>query len=292
VARELLVPEQAGFPPGFGSGLLIHSKRAKKGETLMTKVTLSVRQLFIMFILVALATVLPGCSSSPGQSNQGGSAAESGADRAKSESAGEVEQGTGGPEKQQAESSWSSGTTGSAPARQPREATLEAGTPIIVRTASQISTKTNRPGEIFYATLEQPLVEGDWVIAKKGAEIEGVVTECDPGGRVQGVAQLAVQLRKLTLADGRTVEIQTSAIRKQARTTRKKDAQKIGIGAGIGAAVGAIAGGGKGAGIGAAVGGGAGSGVVVATRGDPATIASESKLSFKLADPVRIVEEL
>jgi len=169
--------------------------------------------------------------------------------------------------------------------------TLPDGTEIVIRTSSRISTKTNQPGQSFVATLEQPLVEDDWVIARKGAEIEGIVTECDPGGRVQGVARLAVQLRKLSLADGRTLDIQTSVIRKQARTTKKKDAQKIGIGAGIGAAVGAIAGGGKGAAIGAAVGGGAGSGVVLASHGEPATIASETKLTFKLTDPVRIVEQ-
>jgi hypothetical protein len=172
-----------------------------------------------------------------------------------------------------------------------QETTLPAGTEIAVRTTAGISTKSNQPGQEFSAVLEQPIVENDWVIAKKGGLVEGIITECDPGGRVQGVAQLGVTLRQLTLADGRTVGIQTSSIRRQARSTKAKDAQKIGIGAGIGAAVGAIAGGGKGAAIGAAVGGGGGTGVVLATHGEPATIASESKLTFKLTEPVTIIRQ-
>jgi len=247
----------------------------------------SVDLLFILliFVLTVLAAVLPGCSSSPGQPELGQSGAQAGSEQAKQETPTVAGQDAESPEQQQASSL-------SEPKREPREITIGEGTPIIVRTISAISTKTNQPGDPFHGTLEQPLVEEDWVIAKKGAEVEGVVTECDPGGRVQGVARLAVKLKKVTLTDGRTVEIQTSVIRRQAKTTKKKDAQKIGIGAGIGAAIGAITGGGKGAASGAAVGGGAGSGVVMATRGDPATIGSETKLTFKLTDPVRIVEEL
>ena len=112
----------------------------------------------------------------------------------------------------------------------------------------------------------------------------------DPGGRVKGVASMTVKLTRLTLADGRTVPISTSAYVTKARTTKKKDAKKIGIGAGAGAVIGAIAGGGKGAAIGAGVGGGAGTAVVLSTRGDPAVIPGESKLSFRLSSAVTITE--
>jgi len=169
-----------------------------------------------------------------------------------------------------------------------REITLPEGTELVVRTSSRISTKTNQPGQNFTAVLERPLVEEDWVVARKGAKAEGVITECDPGGRVKGVARLAVTLHSLALTDGRVVDIQTSTIGRRARTTKKKDAQKIGIGAGIGAAIGAIAGGGKGAAIGAAVGGGGGTGLVLATHGEPASIPSESRLTFRLTEPITV----
>jgi hypothetical protein len=62
----------------------------------------------------------------------------------------------------------------------------------------------------------------------------------------------------------------------------------VGIGAGVGAAIGAIAGGGKGAAIGAGAGGAAGTGTVLATRGDPAVLPSESLITFKLQAPVTV----
>jgi len=177
--------------------------------------------------------------------------------------------------------------------RAPRihEVTLPEGTEVVVRTSSRISTKTNQPGQSFTALLEHAIVDEDWVVARKGAVAEGIITECDPGGRVKGVSHLAVKLQSLSLTDGRVVDIQTSSIARRARTTKKKDAQKIGIGAGIGAAIGAIAGGGKGAAIGAAVGGGAGTGYALATHGEPVSIPSESKLIFRLTEPLTVSRE-
>jgi len=173
----------------------------------------------------------------------------------------------------------------------PRTFTLASGRGLSVWTSSTLSTKTNKSGETFTASLSQPIVDGDWVIAKKGAAVEGVIVSADPGGRVKGVASMTVALKRLTLADGRTVQLSTSSFTQRARSTKKKDAAKIGIGAGIGAAIGAIAGGGKGAAIGAGVGGGAGTGVVLATRGDPAQIPSEARLNFRLASPVKISKQ-
>ena len=172
----------------------------------------------------------------------------------------------------------------------PRMFTLQAGRTISVYTQSTLSTKSNRGGETFVGSLANPIVDGDWVIAKKGALVEGVVVNADPGGRVRGVASMSVALRSIQLADGRTVAIATSSYAKESRTTKEKDAVKIGIGAGIGAAIGAIAGGGKGAAIGAGVGGGAGTATVLATRGDPVVIPSESLLSFKLSKAITVTK--
>jgi hypothetical protein len=168
--------------------------------------------------------------------------------------------------------------------------TLPAGTAIKVRTTSTLSTKSATSGEAFMASLEEPIVDGTWVIAPKGATVHGVVAESDPGGRVKGVASLAIRLTKLETADGRTVDIATSTFATEAKDTKKKDAVKVGIASGIGAAIGAIAGGGKGAAIGAGAGAGAGTGAVLATHGDPAVIPSESVVNFKLREPVTIMK--
>lgn len=175
-----------------------------------------------------------------------------------------------------------------APPPAPKSYTLAAGTPVVVRTIGAVSTKSSSAGSPLEATLSEPLVADGHVIAAKGARVQGVVTDADPGGRVKGVATIAVALRSVTLADGRSLDIKTSSVARQARKSKTKDAVKVGIASGIGAAIGAIAGGGKGAAIGAGAGAAGGTGVVLATRGEPATIPAESALTFKLSAPVTV----
>ena len=172
----------------------------------------------------------------------------------------------------------------------PRVFTVREGTSITITTAKTLSTKLDKNGDRFTASLANSIVDGDWVIAKRGALVEGEIVNSDPGGRVSGRAVLTVRLRSLQLADGRKVSLSTNSYTKEANATKKKDAAKIGAGAGLGAVIGAIAGGGKGAAIGAAAGGGAGTGVVLATRGDPAEIPSESPLTFRIQSPITVTK--
>jgi hypothetical protein len=164
---------------------------------------------------------------------------------------------------------------------------IGAGTPIKVRTQTEISTKSAKTGDTFSANLSEAIVVDGKVIAPRGSRVSGTVVESDPGGRVKGVATISVRLTEMRVGD-RNVAVQTRAIAREAHATKRKDAVKVGIGAGIGAAIGALAGGGEGAAIGAASGGAAGTGVVLATHGDPAVIASESLLTFKLSAPVTV----
>ena len=111
--------------------------------------------------------------------------------------------------------------TPAAPAK-PREVTLAAGTEIQVETMSALSTKTNKTGEQISATLLAPIVDGDWVIAAKGAPVAGVIAGADPGGRVKGVASMSIKLTRLTLADGRTVESDDVGARRQGEVRRQE----------------------------------------------------------------------
>jgi hypothetical protein len=173
------------------------------------------------------------------------------------------------------------------PPAPPQPVVLPEGTQLRVRVIPTLSTQTLKGGETFEATLAEPLEIGGRVIAPRGAPVTGKVVEADPGGRVRGVAHLTLQLSSLA-AGGKTVDIVTDTVTQEARATKGKDAAKVGIGSGVGAAIGAIAGGGKGAAIGAAAGGAAGTGVVLATRGEPAVVPSETVLSFTLKAPARI----
>ena len=107
---------------------------------------------------------------------------------------------------------------------------------------------------------------------------------------MEGLSDLSVELVRLRTSDGQRLSIATEPHEVQGKKTRGSDAKKVGIGAGLGAIIGAIAGGGRGAAVGAGAGGAAGGGVVLATRGEPAVIPSESRLTFHLRTPIEVTE--
>ena len=175
------------------------------------------------------------------------------------------------------------------PLPQQQLVTVPEGAEIVIRLVNTLSTNRNRPGDSFEATLEEPLHVAGWLVAPKGSRIEGRVLESKPAGRVKGIAELSFDLVRLTIAGGQTVDISTSAFGQAAEKSRGDDVKRIGWGAGIGAVIGAIAGGGKGAAIGAGAGAGAGAGTVLATRGKTAVVPTETRLSFRLRQPLEVI---
>jgi hypothetical protein len=172
----------------------------------------------------------------------------------------------------------------------PQHVTIPAGTLVVIRTQNTLSTDRNFNGDTFAATLDQPLVVDGFVIAERGAEVEGHVVRSEKAGRVEGLSDLSVELVRLHTSDGQRLSIATEPHEVRGQKTHGSDAKKVGIGAGLGAVIGAIAGGGRGAAIGAGAGGAAGGGAVLATRGEPAVIPSESRLTFHLRTPVEVTE--
>ena len=171
-----------------------------------------------------------------------------------------------------------------------REVTLKAGMLLPVRLIETVSSDRNHPGDTFTASLDAPLVVDGFVIAEKGARAEGRIVESQQAGRVKGLSSIALELTRLRTSDGQRVEISTDSFTKMGPESKGSDAAKIGGGAALGAIIGAIAGGGKGAAVGAGVGGAAGTGAVVTTRGKPAELLSETKISFRLNNSVTITE--
>ena len=87
---------------------------------------------------------------------------------------------------------------------------------------------------------------------------------------------------------GKSYAIETSSIGRAGPNHNKRNVEYIGGGAAAGALIGALAGGGKGALIGSAVGAGAGTAGAAATGKKDITIPAESRLTFKLTQPVSI----
>ncbi|MGD0298345.1 MAG: hypothetical protein ABSE86_14670 [Bryobacteraceae bacterium] len=176
--------------------------------------------------------------------------------------------------------------------RVPQTVTIAAGTLLPVRIGETISASHYQAGDSFLATLDRPLVVDGWIIAEKGSRLEGRVVEAEPGGRANNASRLRIELVKLSTADGQHVQIRTDPYKKDAGSSAGSDAAKVGVGAVLGAAIGAAAGGGKGAAIGVGAGAAAGVAGVVLTRGKPAEIPVESRISFRMANQVTITERL
>ena len=171
----------------------------------------------------------------------------------------------------------------------PASLTLAAGTWVKVRIDQVIASDRNQVGDGFTATLEEPLIAGGLVVARRGQTIAGRVAEADKGGRVKGTSHLGLELDELGLVDGQQVPIHTRLIEYSAGTSRGRDATAVVMGAGVGAAIGAAAeGGGAGAGIGALAGAAAATVGVLATRGRATVVYPEALLTFRLEQPLTV----
>jgi hypothetical protein len=154
-----------------------------------------------------------------------------------------------------------------------------------------LSSDRNVAGDTFMITLDQPLVVDGFVLAERGAHGEGRVVDVKGGSRFQGLPTMLLELTRLYTSDGQNVGVHTARVEREGTESKTADAAKVGAGVALGSVIGVAAGGGKGAAIGAAAGAAAGVATVMATRGKPATVRSESRLSFRLAEPVTLTEQ-
>jgi hypothetical protein len=139
------------------------------------------------------------------------------------------------------------------PAPVANRVTLRAGANLNVRVGETVSTRRSRAGDNFLSTLTDPLVIDGWVIAERGARVEGRVLESDPGGR------LSVELVRLTTSDGQRIRIQTEPIDRKARASTGTD--------GVSAIIGVL------------------------THGRAAEIPVETRLGFRVTSTVEITEQ-
>jgi hypothetical protein len=165
--------------------------------------------------------------------------------------------------------------------------TLPAGTMLVVRMIDSVDSSVNKVGDTFHASLEQPLVVNDTVVARKGADIYGHLIQAQQAGHFEGKSELRLALTGIRIGN-QVVPIVTGAYDVAGKSRGEDSAEKIGGGAGLGALIGAIAGHGKGAAIGAGVGAAAGTVVQIVTHGEEVHVPSETVLNFTLEQPVTI----
>jgi hypothetical protein len=165
----------------------------------------------------------------------------------------------------------------------PATLTLPAGTYVSVRIDQPLSSDHNQQGDIFSATLTEPVVVNGYVVAQSGQTVYGRVADAKKAGRVKGVSELKLELTGLTLVDGQTLNIQSVLVDRKGPTSVGRDAAAVGGTTALGAAIGAAAGWGTGAAIGAGAGAAAGLIGVLFTRGYPTVVYPETLLIFQLS---------
>jgi hypothetical protein len=214
------------------------------------------------FAGLAFALLLAGCGQKPADS-----AAETAAEGSPAKSA--------------------SGGTAARRSPPPAPAVIPAGTEVNARLVDSLSSKTNKAGDTFKATLDSAVVAGGRTVIPKGAEVTGRVTNAVPSGRLKQRAELWVTLTSVRVGN-KTYELSTSTTGMKEGSKATRDVVFIGGGAGAGAAIGAAAGGGKGAAIGAAIGAAAGTAGAMATGKRDIEFPSETLLRFRLENEMTI----
>lgn len=164
---------------------------------------------------------------------------------------------------------------------------VPAGTSLTVRLSQELSSKQSSVGDVFSATVAQPIQVSGQTVIPTGTSVTGKVTEAAPLGRFKGGAVLKLVLQSVIL-NGNERPIQTSSFSQEAKGKGKRTATMIGGGAGVGALIGGLAGGGKGAAIGALAGAGAGTAGSALTGNKDIVLPAESVIAFELQQAIEI----
>jgi hypothetical protein len=164
---------------------------------------------------------------------------------------------------------------------------LPAGTNLVVRMIDGVDSETNRVGQTFAASMDEPVILNGETVIPRGADVVVKLVDAKESGKLAGRAELTLDLMSVKV-DGRMVDINTQSVSRESDSRGQRTAKVAGGGAVLGAIIGGIAGGGKGAVIGAGAGGAAGVGAEEITKGQRVKVPSETRLTFVLDTSIRI----
>jgi hypothetical protein len=175
-----------------------------------------------------------------------------------------------------------------APAAPPRTVTLtaQAGRPLTVRVAAEVSSATAQAGQRFQGNLDTDLVADDGrVVATRGTRVYGRVVAAKAGTGTGGAPQLSLELTDVEIG-GRVVSISTAPLSYTAEA--KKAGKKVLGGAALGAGIGGMIDGGEGAAWGAATGAVVGAAAAKSSPGNQVAVAAGTAVEFRLAQPLSV----
>ena len=163
----------------------------------------------------------------------------------------------------------------------PMGVAVPSGTDIVVRLIDRVNSDTDRLGQTYRASVDQPVVVNGQTVIPRGADVVATLIDAQKSGKIEGKTVMTLDLKSITV-NNRPYEIVTTGVSRASNSRGQRSAKVIGGTAAAGAIIGAIAGGGKGAAIGTVAGAGAGTAAQVATSGQKVNIPSETRLTFTL----------
>lgn len=179
------------------------------------------------------------------------------------------------------------------PERRDERLVISDNTQFVATLNNNLTTREMRTGDPFTMTVIEPRTFA-------GATIEGYVSRVSRGGRISGRSEMNLTFERITLRDGRVIEISgyLESVRpagggepvridnegggiSERNNQTSRTAQRTAIGAAVGAIIGAIVDEGRGAAIGAAIGAAAGAGSVYAEGRDDIELRSGTEISIR-----------
>lgn len=164
---------------------------------------------------------------------------------------------------------------------------IPVSAPVVVRMIDAVNSDTAYSGQTFHASLDEPLYVNGQIAVPRGADVVTKLVQVQQSGKIEGRTTLTLALSTITI-NGTPVDVTSNSVTSESSSRGQRSAGVIGSTAALGAVIGAIAGGGKGAAIGAGSGAAVGAGAEVMTSGQKVKIPSETRLTFRLQNPVQL----
>jgi hypothetical protein len=131
-----------------------------------------------------------------------------------------------------------------------------------------LSSKVNKPGDEFDATLASPVMVNGEVAIPKGSSVHGAVVDVKKQGTCKGEANLAIRITSI-MVRGKVYPISSSTYSGEEKGKGKRTAVVTGGGAALGALIGGLAASG-------------------ATGGKNVELPSETRIAFRLSQPITV----
>jgi len=176
--------------------------------------------------------------------------------------------------------------------------TVPPGTIFHCRLSQTLSTASNSQGQLFAATLVEPLVVNGNQVVPAGATIRGRIASLSRPGRIKGVGKMLLVPETLALPNGQTFTIDAVLLHAYGAPgarianpegvlrgpgARLRDLKEVGIGIGGGGLLGTMIGGLHGTFVGGLIGGAAGLADSFRRRGPDLTLPRNTELKFELS---------